>query len=355
MVDAVSDAPLYSGRKVRQAQSVFMAGARSGDPLGGISGVRPGTPDSTATISGLDWTINPHGGFLDVQAAMEASGYAYVIDAAKTGTIDAADATYARKGRVWVQLSDPAEDESTIPGLTFGYTAGAADGQLSYPALPTRAFHLATVNQPKADGGNATITFDAQFTVSAGGIRPVRTKADLDAWTTAGVGAHAYVFADPTLTLNGDYTMSAAGWAVPGATGMVGRSAASVVTPPAGQFADISANGNWNLAGAVLPPGITYNNGFVIRDAGIYRVNLGLTANSQFFSGATVNSAGAPASPFADVVAAVQSSPNAFIGTGSGLVFIPAGGIVRFWVEGLVASIAIGSGAATFFSVERTF
>ena len=129
-VDAVAGAPSYTGRMLREAQSVFMAGATAADPFGVRSGVRPGTSVTTVTATGTTWTIGAHAGILDLEAAVEASGYVYAINATgglPTGAVTAAHATLPRVDVVWLRIDDPAEsDGSSVPAVVAGYTAGTA-------------------------------------------------------------------------------------------------------------------------------------------------------------------------------------------------------------------------------------
>lgn len=135
--DAVSGAPSYTGRKLRQTGSALAAGAKASRPLGGLSGVRPGSGvvgSATSTV----WTITPHAGQLDLQAAAEASVYLYSIDANTTGTMAAADANNPRVDIVYLTLNDPAEgDGSLTPGVVPGYLAGtAAASPVARPPRP---------------------------------------------------------------------------------------------------------------------------------------------------------------------------------------------------------------------------
>jgi hypothetical protein len=175
-VDAVSSAPLYSGRMAREVLSVFSAGATSADPLGCRSGVRPGTPSTTVTATSTTWTIGAHAGVLDLETAIEASGYLYAINVTSglpTGAVTAANATNPRVDIVWLRVDDPAEsDGSSVPAVVAGYTAGTAAPSPVPPATPARCMVLAWINVPVSGGGAPTVTWKAPVAVSAGGIIP---------------------------------------------------------------------------------------------------------------------------------------------------------------------------------------
>lgn len=162
-VDAVEGAPEYSGRVLRQTMSAYISGAVEGRPLGASSGVRPGTPADTVEADSTTWTVHPHGGILDLQAADEAGPYAYAVADDETGAVDAAHATMARVDIITVRIDDPAEgDGSTVPGVLLGYKAGTP---ASTPAAPTpdtsRELVIAHLNVPASGGGTPTVTWVA--------------------------------------------------------------------------------------------------------------------------------------------------------------------------------------------------
>lgn len=184
-VDAVAGVPEYTGRELRQVFAATVDGATAARPLGARSGVRKGTAPTTVATSGGNWTVGPHIGILDLQAAVEASAYYYAIDATTTpSAIDAANATHPRKDIVYVTLDDPAEsDGSSVPAVTVGYDAGTAAASPSAPATPARSMVLAEINVPNVAGGgasSATVTWVAPTVVAAGGIIPVATTTVRD-------------------------------------------------------------------------------------------------------------------------------------------------------------------------------
>jgi hypothetical protein len=167
---------------LRQALGVLLGGASAARPLGGRSGVRPGT-SGLGSATSTTWTVNPHAGALDLEASSAAGPYLYSVDdTSNTGTVTAADATNPRIDLVYVTLNDPAEgDGSSAPGAVFGYAAGVAASSPSAPATPARSMALFTINVPKSGGGSPTTTDVAPFTSAAGALTIVRTQADRDA------------------------------------------------------------------------------------------------------------------------------------------------------------------------------
>jgi len=178
-VDAIAGVPSNTGRMLREAQSVYLAGGSAADPFGVRSGVRPGTSTTTITATSTLWTVAAHAGALDLETAVEASGYCYAVNATgglPTGAVTAANATYPRHDVVYAHLDDPAEsDGSLVPAVTFGYLAGTVltSGTLEIAALPARAVAYATISVPISGGGSPTVIWTAPYTVAAGGVLPV--------------------------------------------------------------------------------------------------------------------------------------------------------------------------------------
>lgn len=167
--DAVTGAPLFTALQGRNALSVMMGGASSARPLGGVTGVRPGTPATTVTATSTTWTAAPFAGYIDLQASNTNSGYAFVFGASTSGAVTAAGGS-ARTDIVWVQIADSnTGDGSTgAPRVIIDYTANTL-------TPPARAFVIAQINVPASGGGAPTVTWVAPYTVAAGGILPVPT------------------------------------------------------------------------------------------------------------------------------------------------------------------------------------
>lgn len=177
-VDAVSGDPEYSGRMLRQSFSPMIAGATSSRPLGGRTGVRPGTSTSTVTATSTTWTCGPFAGVADLESASEAGPYSFAFDANATGSVTAAHATLPRKDIIYVQISDPAEaDGSSVPSAVRGYLAGTAAASPSAPSAPSRAFTIAEISVPASGGGSPTVLWVAPYTVGAGGIVPLASSS----------------------------------------------------------------------------------------------------------------------------------------------------------------------------------
>jgi hypothetical protein len=211
-VNAVTGAPSYSGRMLRQTGAVAFAGATSARPLGARSGVRPGTSVTTVTATSTTWTCGPFAGAADVQAAAEAGPYSFAFDAVTSGSMQAAHASLTRIDIVYVQVDDPSEsDGSTVPAVTRKYFAGAAGSGVA-PALPVaRAFVIAKINVPISGGGAPTVTWVAPYVVTAGGILPVDTLTNLNL-VVGHPGQHATIYGDPAN--NGDYAWSGTTWVI---------------------------------------------------------------------------------------------------------------------------------------------
>ncbi|WP_226654934.1 hypothetical protein [Leifsonia sp. LS1] len=146
----------------------------------------------------------------DVEAAAEASGYPFSFDAVKTGAMTPADGSLPRIDILYVQIDDPAEgDASTVPAVSLVYRAGVAGSSTPPSPLVTRAFVIAQINVPKSGTGSPTVTWVAPYTAGAGGVIPVLTLDQLNAWTTAPDQQRARVTSDVTAANNGDYLFNA--------------------------------------------------------------------------------------------------------------------------------------------------
>jgi hypothetical protein len=120
--DAVSGAPSYTAETWRLLANGIIGGKTSTRPLGGRTGVWPGTPATTVTVSGSTITIAAHGGVLDLETPADAGPYTYAVDPAETRTLTAASATDQRVDSIFVKVDDPAEGD--------GSSTPACDGEL---------------------------------------------------------------------------------------------------------------------------------------------------------------------------------------------------------------------------------
>lgn len=232
-VDATAGAPSYSGRMLRQTAAVAFAGATAARPLGARSGVRPGTSTATVQATSTTWTVYPHAGLLDFEAAAESGPTPYSIDAAVTGAVRAADA-FARVDLVWVRQDIPIEDGAAAPAVVPGYTYGTVAS--TPPATPARCMVLAWINVPASGGGSPTVTWKAPTAVAAGAPIPVYSQAERDALTVySGMQViRVDVSGSPTETYNGS------AWDMTRKPNIVQRSGTGA-TPAAGTFPIIEA------------------------------------------------------------------------------------------------------------------
>jgi hypothetical protein len=256
--DGIADTPTYTGRMLREALSVLGTMGSATRPLGGLSGVRPGTPTSTVTVTSTQWTVAPHAGLIDAEAAAEAGPYLYAINAALTGAMVPADASNPRIDTISIQVSDPAEsDGSTMPGALPVYTQGDAAASPVAKATPARSLLLATINVPKAGAGSPSVTWRAPWLAAAGGKPAFQTLADLQAWTPADSAQEARVLADPVATNNGGYVWSGSAWLFRGDTGWMTVALASGITTLSGASAAAARlkSGLFMLRGAFVKSG----------------------------------------------------------------------------------------------------
>ncbi|ARC55973.1 hypothetical protein AS850_02655 [Frondihabitans sp. 762G35] len=170
-VNALNGNPVYSGRSLRQTVAgIPFAGATAARPLGFTSGVRPGTPASTASATSTKWSCGPLAGGLDVQTAAEAGGYLFSSDALVSGDLVPASSSGPRTDIVYAQVSDQQEDGSGLTQVDIKYLAGVAQSGAPVPATPARSMRLFRINMPTSGGGAPTTTWDAPPLLAAGAM-----------------------------------------------------------------------------------------------------------------------------------------------------------------------------------------
>jgi hypothetical protein len=205
-VDAVSGAPSYTGRMLREAAlTPLTAGATAARPFGGISGVRPGTAANIGTMSGLGYTVTPFGGLVDGETSNLAGVYGFAFPANETGTINAQTGT-ARTDLLSVKINDPAEGDSGLPSVTLVYTVGAPTA-----VSPGHGFDVYKINVPATGGGSPTLTWVAPVTAAAGGRVQTETLSQLTAMSVR-AGTYGQVFADGNAANNMTYKYNGSAW-----------------------------------------------------------------------------------------------------------------------------------------------
>lgn len=190
--NATLDAPVFTAKSVRQAHSLYLAGATGTRPLGARTGVRPGTPTDTVTATATTWTVKPHAGVVDLEASTVSGPYLYVVAANLTGTVTPASGSGSRVDIIYAQINDSGESDGT-PATTashvkIDYAAGTTFNTGTPAATPARAFVLAYIDVPVSGGGSPTVRWVAPITAAAGGVIPTRDAAErttLQSWGSA--------------------------------------------------------------------------------------------------------------------------------------------------------------------------
>lgn len=179
-MDATGGLPAYSASNERQADAVLYGGG-SGLALGARSGFRPG-PGNVLSVSSTTWTLTPGAAMITPGAATAQGSYRWASDQNSTGPITAADATYARKDIVYIQVNDSSSGDGsgalTAPVL---YLAGTPSAAPEAPTLPPRSFLVGTINVPQVGGGSPSVVRNPAVFVAAGGIQPIADQAEQDA------------------------------------------------------------------------------------------------------------------------------------------------------------------------------
>src|SRR5438067_6270826 len=90
------DGVAITAQAARQGSAASHGGGAN-RPLGGRSGFRVDTPSNILTATSTTWTLVPCSAMLDPGASTHQGMYGWSTDANVTGSVTAADATYARK------------------------------------------------------------------------------------------------------------------------------------------------------------------------------------------------------------------------------------------------------------------
>jgi hypothetical protein len=119
---------------------------------------------------------------IDPGASTHQGMYGWSSDANVTGSVTAADATYARKDIVYIQVNySSAGDGSGATSAPVLYLAGTASASPVAPTLPARSFLVGTITVPQAGGGSPTVVRNPAVYVAAGAPLPVSSQAERDA------------------------------------------------------------------------------------------------------------------------------------------------------------------------------
>jgi hypothetical protein len=154
--------------------SAALYGGGSGRRLGGRSGFRVDTPTTILTASSTTWTLTPCSAQIDPMATTHQGMYGWATDANVTGSVTAADATYARKDIVYIQVNDSsAGDGSGALTANVSYLAGTPASTPVAPTLPVRSFLVGTISVPVSGGGSPTVVRNPAVFVAAGAPLPV--------------------------------------------------------------------------------------------------------------------------------------------------------------------------------------
>ena len=182
------DGVAITAQQERQARAAQHGGG-SGRQLGGRSGFRVGTPGNVLSATSTTWTLGPCAAIIDPGAATHQGMYGWSNDSNVTGTVTAADATYARKDIVYIQINDSTSGDGSGE-VTYApkYMAGSASSAPVSPwddpvKKPPRSFLVGTITVPPAGGGSPSVQRNQAVYVSAGASLPVFTGGERDALT----------------------------------------------------------------------------------------------------------------------------------------------------------------------------
>lgn len=175
------DGLAITAQQFRQANAARNGGG-AGRPLGGRSGFRVDTGSTVLSASSTTWTLTPCSAMIDPGATTHQGMYGWSSDANVTGSVTAADATYARKDIVYIQVNDSsAGDGSGATTAPVLYAAGTPSATPTAPALTARQFLVGTITVPQSGGGSPTVALNPARFATAGAPLPVYSQAERDA------------------------------------------------------------------------------------------------------------------------------------------------------------------------------
>lgn len=169
---------VYAPEGLRQAMGGLLYKARTNSTSGRF-GSRPGvfgnTASSEVTISAFTVTVGNLNVVLNYISPTQNGPYICAISSTNL-TVTAA-AAQPRIDIVAARIRDTAVDGSGFALADCYMIDGTPAALPSAPAVPDGSFRLAQVSVPALGGGNPTLTYDADYTVAAGGILPVRNSS----------------------------------------------------------------------------------------------------------------------------------------------------------------------------------
>lgn len=176
--------PEYNAVDLRRISGMYLYPGQH--RTGARQGVRP-VAQGVVQVSGSQWTVNPLQAV--VYPATSFTSGPYVVGmATETGSINPADISSPRLDAIDLQVLDDDEDASGEREVRVVYTAGTPASNPQPPQETPSALRLATILVPAEDDGSASIERAAQYTVSSGGILPVRDDEEMpDASLTDGM------------------------------------------------------------------------------------------------------------------------------------------------------------------------
>lgn len=262
-----------TAQQFRQAQAATYGGG-AGRPLGGRSGFRIDTPATVLAASSTTWTLGPCSAMIDPGASTHQGMYGWSSDSNVTGAITAADATYARKDIVYIQVNDSSSgDGSGALSAPVLYLAGTASASPATPALPGRSFLVGTITVPQAGGGSPTTALNPARFSAAGAPLPVSSQVERDALSLFdGLTVRRLDIAGrPTET----YDATATTWSRPGVTQHAEWTGAPNGLAPSTVY-NLCALGIAPVAGQTTDAGFVTSSstGLTIRDAGTYAASI---------------------------------------------------------------------------------
>lgn len=161
-LNAQAGSPAYTAEMIRATSHMMLTPAPPGKPLGCFSGVRPGTPSNTVTVSGTKVTVKPHAGMID--AGSTSPCYSYAVLDPVVLKLTTPHATYPRNDIIYIAIDDPSRgDGSSAPKAEIRVATGTPATYPKDPAISGSCIlQLARIKMPAQGSGAGSATWLAR-------------------------------------------------------------------------------------------------------------------------------------------------------------------------------------------------
>ncbi|KXK63348.1 hypothetical protein AWW66_03275 [Micromonospora rosaria] len=165
----------YDAAETRRLFGTLLVKGGTADRFGARQGVHPAGV-APLSISGFTLTVQNIQGVIYPGPNL---GGPYLFELRQHNRTVPAAGAQPRRDIIVARIWNDDEDGSGAKSFDTEYVSGVPAASPSKPGLPTRSFEMGVIDVPASGGGNPTLTITTPYTVTTGGILPVRTAAEL--------------------------------------------------------------------------------------------------------------------------------------------------------------------------------